>query len=297
MLPGGERSEQSRHYAGFGFVAALLALVLTVAIIPKANSKADTGDVDIVWAAPQASIEKDPDGTCHANIDGSITTGNAQEATITSHFLQALRDQPYNDPQPGFGSMSVERAKLNTAENRVAFRSTLGVECGIAVKNRPVPEDGRRPLPVPIWLNGGVSSLAANILYVVVGSLVTAGIVLAVGQVTLSAAVQTALIALAGCLGGAAMTAATHALSGAAPGWRAGLVDGATGCISGTTFALLPVRTIGTSLARVIGRWAGRPVQDVLGASLTTTTRRVAPDPSTVARVLDGVAMGARNVG
>lgn len=270
------------------------ALVLTV-FLPRATSLADSGNPGITWTPGQMSIDQDPSGQCFAAVTGSFTAVNQKEAIVISNLFDALKEKPFDVPQEGFGKETIRKSSLDAAKDRVTVESRLGVDCGIAVQPGPNTR-GRGLLPIPRWLNGGVSSGAANVLYVVVGVAVTAAIVLAVGEATLSATAQTALIALAGCLGGSAMTAATHALSGAAPGWKGGLVDGAAGCISGTTFALLPVRTIGTRVAQVMGGWAGRPVRDVLGAGLVSAAQSAGTDTSVVTVVLNGIATGATQV-
>lgn len=270
----------------FGLIS-LLAVALLLTVLPKSTSQAAETASGITWQPGRMALEEDSDGQCYGVVNSSVAVNNDKLATVLTNTFRTLA--PYDDGEPdGFGTATIEEASSNTGT--VAIESKLAVDCKIAFGEEGAVR-GRKLLPVPEMANGGLSSLGGNVMYVLVGAVVIAGISLALGPAALE---QSVYSAVAGCVGGAAMTSSTHLLSGASPGWKGGLISGVAGCISGASFALLPVKTIGLKIAEAVRPWIGRPVASIVGAELATANGLGAtPIARVVPQVLEAVATGA----
>lgn len=264
----------------FALVATLAGAVVLSAVRPPARADDPAGGVswdagEVSWDAGDVSWGFVRDGRCITTQDVTITTRSNHEAKRLASVLASL--PPKNDFPAGSG---IQDAHINVSDpgdsstvagilhaylphGRCQAANTAQAALFGATGGGRL--DTIQLAAAPTWLKGAIAAVVGACVYVAVGTLVTAGITATGVLAGASAAAVTATTALSGCVGGALSTSVTLAIAGAGNGWKSTLTNAAAGCLSGATFALLPIKQIGEVVGNALRGAFGSVPKAIVG--------------------------------
>jgi hypothetical protein len=305
-------------------IVSVLVFALVATYLSMGSSQAANASMDVRWQPEDVNVVQDGSNcsvTVNGNVAGTISVldtnkadvraagdNSAEHAADVSEVLGDIPPQDVGKPSDQFGDLVVT-AQPPSANYMFPAGVSMAVDCALvneAVMNelqavgtsQDSGSDGTvRADALPAWSKGALGAVAGAAVFLAVSIAVTAAVVALGFQVVPSAPMSVgsaAIASMAGCIGGAASTAVTLYFAGAGSSWEATLSNTVSGCITGGSIALLPIKDMGTYIGTAIrSMFVGGDVAAAIGGSELSEIIASRADSGQLSEVVSAVLSAA----